>query len=320
MRRWRLLALALAIAAGSPAAASLAASDVDVASTAVTGWWSRLNQGDLDLSPANPGETPEDGVSVASAPDGATAIAALRFTLREGDVNPTLTLKVAGTSTNGNAAETVILACHAGAAWTGGGRQDWESKPPAACDTAAGGGSVTGQRSSDGTSWVFPLGVLQLNRTVNIVLVPGKEPSASTSPTFQVSFARPAPGAVATERGTPPPVPSVEVAPLPAAPAPADPSFATAPSLETFVPPLPRSDQVITATAPLVREASPLVAVAEPLETRTSGWVRLLALMQVLAVAGIGWHMLRTSSPDGGDELRGLGPFVRSRLGEAPRL
>ena len=320
----RLGALALALALAGPVVESFGAADV--ASTAITGWWSRLNQGDVDLSPANPGETPEDGVSVASAPDGATAIAALRFTLGEGEVNPILTLEVAGTSTNGDAAETVILACHAGAAWTGGGAQDWESKPPAACDAAAGGGSVTGQRSADGTSWVFPLGVLQLNRTVNVVLVPGVAASASVGPTFQVSFARPAPGAVATQRGTPPSVPPLEVAPQPAsapasqAPAAGVPTVAAAPSLETFVPALPQSAQVITATAPLTREASPLAVVAEPLETRTSGWVRLLALMQVLAVAGIGWHVLRTSSPDAGDDRRGLGPFVRSRLGEVPRL
>lgn len=325
MRRWLVVALGFGLALG-PVLAAFGAEDGDAASTVVSGWWSRFNQGAVNLSSSDPGATPEDGTSVASAPDGASAIAAIRFTLGDEEVNPVLTLKVTGSSTNADAADTIILACHAGAAWTAGPAQPWDSKPPAACDTATGGGSVTGQRSEDGTSWVFPLGVLQLNHVVNVVLVPGRAAAAPTSPTFQVSFARPAAGSIATDRGTPAPVPqpaapsAASASAFPSAPvASPAPAFAPPPAPSTFVAALPASAQVITATAPVRREASPLATVALTRRVHTSGWVRLLAGLQVLAAALIAWLVLNGGSVDG-DTRRGLGPFIRPRFGEAPRL
>jgi hypothetical protein len=313
-------AAAVALAIAAPVTDALGATDGPP--TITSGWWSRLHQGDVDMTAADPGAPPPDGLAVASAPDGATAIAALRFVLDDGEGAPVLTLRVAGTPTNGDAAEAIILACHSGAAWTAGAAQDWDSKPPAGCDPAAGGGSVTGQRGDDGRSWTFPLGPLQLDRVVDVVLVPAVAADATVSPTFQVSFEPPTGGDLVTEASGAAPAVTLPptVAPTSGTARPVTASPARVPVSPTFVAALPAAAQVVTATAPIRREATPLQAIAAVAERTTPGWVRALAGLQVLVAASIGWLLLRSGSDDQDDGRRGLGPFVRPRIGEAPRL
>lgn len=182
------------VAAGVPALAG-SAQTVDDA-----GWWWRVKQGPVaPVAPAPP-TTSEDQLMVQGAPDGASAIAAVRATLNEGDGSPILTLKVAPNGDSGGA-DAILIACQAGAAWTGGtGPQQWEAAPLVDCSQ-----SVQGQRSADGATWVFPVASLQFNDQVNVVLVPGKNPTlpeGANASVFQLVFERPTAASISTTGGT----------------------------------------------------------------------------------------------------------------------
>lgn len=182
------------VAAGVPALAGSAQTLDDA------GWWWRVKQGPVaPVAPAPP-TTSEDQLMVQGAPDGASAIAAVRFTLNEGDGSPILTLKVAPNGDSGGA-DAILIACQAGAAWTGGtGPQQWEASPLVDCSQ-----SVQGQRSADGATWVFPVASLQFNDQINVVLVPGKNPTlpeGANASVFQLIFERPTATSISTTDGT----------------------------------------------------------------------------------------------------------------------
>jgi hypothetical protein len=185
-------------------------------------WWWRPHEG--PGGPPKPPHVPDGGLYVAGTPDGASAIAALRFTLEEGETGPVLTLDevdpagsdeeespsttapapaplpvpppTEGGGTTPKELDPVILACQAGSDWKQAEAGKWAEKPKVAC----GVGKVTGER--EGTAWSWDLSDLQVKTEVDIVLVPGKVQGVGS--TFQVAFEPPDDTSLTTVPGTSP--------------------------------------------------------------------------------------------------------------------
>ena len=188
MRR-RLRFPALALAAVGLALAVLP-SAAGAAEPSATGWWSRTAT-PLPLNPTAP--TAQEGqLVVQGEPSGANAIAALRWTLAEGETSPTLTITAAEGSVM--PAEALILACKAGSPWEETHNGAWADAPKVDCGT-----SVNGVVTDDG-SITFALGALLDGTNLDIVLTPGKTPEDQGS-AFSLIFDRPGADALMTSSG-----------------------------------------------------------------------------------------------------------------------
>lgn len=196
-RALRLLAVVL-LGAGATlfvAGAPAAAGEPDAA-----GWWSRLATTDpLRESPqafpfprpTSPDTVPGyygasgDQLLVEGGADGAVAIAALRWTLAEGESASALTLPVGGGSTIRD--ESFLLACRAGSDWEPPeprpGR--WDVKP------AVASGACVQATIADGLV-TFDLSPLAYGRDLDIVLVPGRTTGSGGS-VFRFVFDDPVP-------------------------------------------------------------------------------------------------------------------------------
>jgi hypothetical protein len=260
---------------------------------------------------------PEGGQLVAGTPDGASAIAALRFTLAPGESNPVLTLTVADNGDQGGA-QAVIAACHAGSAWAGGENGGpWEAKPNAACDA----GSVQGLASADGKTWTFALAPLVVDTEVNVVITPGTvAPGAPVTSPFSLAFNRPNPAALVTTQGEVPSeetaggasADSTEPATLGDTTTPAGVDFGAATAAgSAFQPSLPATSQGLTATAPLVRQAT----AGNVLPPAATGRSSAIAFVVLLACAAVAVRLNQLPTPD----LRRLGPLASVAGRVAPR-
>jgi hypothetical protein len=192
MRLWRFAArlgaglAGLAVAGTAWAAFAPAASAL---SSIQTGYWSSL--------PAAP-QVPSGGFEVGSNPSGAHAVAAVRFTLADGESVQTLTLKVQQAEP---ADQVAIQACPTAArsmSWqppSGGGPGTLSDAPTPDCS----GGLATGNLSSDGSTMTFDLSLTHFaGPTIDIVLSPnqvatpagGTVPQIPTQtfPTFDAAF------------------------------------------------------------------------------------------------------------------------------------
>ena len=276
-------------------------------------WWWFGNQGPVPV-PAPP-TVPAGGLLVAGSADGAKAVAAVRFTLADGESNPTLTLKVAENGDQGGEG-AVLGACVAGSAWGGGENGGpWEAKPNAACST----GSVQGIRSEDGTSWTFGLAPLVVSGVVDVVITPGTiAPDAPVGATFSLAFAPPTAAALATTPGDSSSAglvvdPATDFADEPVG-ALADGSapLFSSDAVNAFTPALPSSSQGLTSTAPVVRQAT----AANVLPARPSG--RSSAIAFVVLVAAIVVMVRLNKVPVPG--LRRLGPLASGPGHVAPAL
>ena len=222
----RILAVASALFVTGGAVLAFTAPAASAAELGGSGWWWRAT--DVNDGAPKPPNVPDGGLYVAGTPDGASAIAAVRFTLDEFEKSPKLVLEVASPSgqddDSGSTPATlptapdgapeapsqtkpVILACQAGDAWKPADGGKWKSHPDAAC----GIGKVFGDQSADGKTWTWDLSSLQLKTKVDVVLVPGKIPGtpgdAPTNSTFQMAFDKPSDMSLETQFGTPPPPP-----------------------------------------------------------------------------------------------------------------
>jgi hypothetical protein len=278
-------------------------------------WWWRGNMGPAPL-PA-PATVPADGLYVAGTPDGASAIAAVRYQLAVGESNPVLTLTVADNGAQG-ADAAVIGACVAGSAW-GGGEQGgpWDAKPNAACQS----GSVQGLPSADHTSWTFALAPLVVAGEVNVVITPGS--IAADTPvgsTFSIAFAPVTGASVATT----PDAGSSDAGAVPPSAAGFDPAAegggldlgptfgGDSAGVSAFTPALPSSDQELTATAPVVRQATAAnILPTAPEGAGGSG----LAFAVIVALMAVAYRLNRLPVPG----LRRLGPLASS-VPHAPAL
>jgi hypothetical protein len=187
-RRLRLPALVLAavglVLALVPGTAGAAALDA-------AGWWSRTSTSPLPVNPVAP-TAGEDQLVVQGEPSGANAIAALRWTLADGESSPTLTI----TAADGSVVppDALILACRAGTPWTEASGEPIADGPKVDCAT-----SVNGIVGDDGTI-TFALSSLLDGTTLDVVLVPGENPDGGGS-TFSLVFDRPAADALVTTAG-----------------------------------------------------------------------------------------------------------------------
>lgn len=321
----------------------LTGGSADTAELTDASWWYRANATlpAVGASPAPvpaPPTVPEGGLLVAGAPDGATAVAAVRYELAEGESNPTLTLTVAENGDQGGAG-AVLGACVAGSAWGGGEvGGPWESKPNAACET----GSVQGVRSEDGKTFSFGLAPLVVGREVNVVITPGTiAPDAPVGSTFSLAFNPPTTAALATTPGDGSSGgglvldESIDVLPDPVTGL--DPgSLFSADTVSAFTPALPSSSQGLTATAPVVRQQSAGNVLPRPARAKNGAVAFLVilgALVALVRLNKVPVPNLRLLGPLGSTaataavtvtaqpaETGGLGRFARRRVGTPPPL
>lgn len=153
-----------------------------------TGWWWRVQ--DLPVPVPVPPPTTEEGqLMVADAPDGALAIAALRFTLAEGETAPILTLKAANDANGGG---MKIVACPALTPWGPGDAQAWNARPAANCGAV----QAVGTRAADGSTWTFALTGFSEGNAYDVVLQPTEPEPGTVRQAASVTFAKPGPEAV----------------------------------------------------------------------------------------------------------------------------
>jgi len=139
------------------------APEASAVSAIQTGYWSSL--------PAAP-QVPSGGFEVGSNPSGAHAVAAIRFTLADGESVQTVTLKVAQAQPQNQVAIKACPIAARSASWappSGGGPGTLSDAPAFDCS----GGVVTGTLSSDGTTMSFDLSLVHFeDNTVDIELTP----------------------------------------------------------------------------------------------------------------------------------------------------
>lgn len=325
------------------------------ASAPTSAWWSRAaNPRPTDEIPAAlPVPAPEspatipagaaaaDGqLLVESTPEGAVAIAAIRWELGAGDSSPSLTLPIGPGSTLNP--QSILLACRAGAPWaspdTGVGA--WDTKP-----LVDGVNCINGVIADDLSSVAFGLQPLVSGTKLDVVFTPGEDPSLTPPPgvpeppvildrsTFRWMFPAPDTSALTVVEGsfeegsgdrvvTPDPVevevpvddPGVETA--------APPPVATTPP--TTAAPVPVATPAlepdeIAAPAPIIRPAASIGTGAN----RTVGFVFLLLAAAMAAWAY--WSDRRAAAllagPDGTvHPTGGLSRFARPRDGSPTPL
>jgi hypothetical protein len=288
---------------------SLFAGHGDAAALSDASWWWFGNQGPAP-APAPP-NVPDGGLYVAGAPDSAKALAALRFTLEEGESNPVLTLAVAPNGDQGGD-NAVLGACVAGSSWGGGEKGGpWDAKPNAACAT----GSVQGIRAADGLSWTFALAPLVVAGEVNVVLTPGNVAGSPVGSTFSLAFNPPTTASLATTPGSS--SSSSFDSGAAASDLSTDQTFgdasslagldlgATSGDLAPFQPSLPAASQGLTPTAPVVRQATAGNVVPRPV---TSGRGSAIAFFVLVAGIAAMVRLNRVPTP----LLRRLGPLASS--------
>jgi hypothetical protein len=333
VRRLRALCAVVALLASS----WVLGADGDAAELTDASWWWFGNQGPAPI-PAPP-TVPEGGLLVAGAADGAKAIAAVRFSLAEGESNPTLTLAVAENGDQGGEG-AVLGACVAGSAWGGGEKGGpWEAKPNAACST----GSVQGIRAEDGKSWTFGLAPLVVSGEVNVVITPGMvTPEAPVGSTFSLAFAPPTTAALTTTPGESSSSsglfvdPATDFADEPVGALADDSSqIFSADTVNAFTPSLPETSQGLTPTAPAVRQTTASNVVPPKPSGRSSAVAFLVLVMAVAVMVRLnkipvpGLRRLGPLASGPGHaapvvattpELGGLGRFARRRTGTPPPL
>ncbi|MFP5326615.1 MAG: hypothetical protein ACLGHT_03930 [Acidimicrobiia bacterium] len=299
------------------------------------GWWWFGNAGQTRLTPPGvpgvsapagtpetppPRDVPENGLLVErSAPTSegqqTTAIAAVRFELSSGETSPILELKAAST-----AGTPALLACIAGSAWTGthGGR--WDYKPLVACDPASEGASVAGVAGAENV-WTFNLSTLVVGAdeedgggTVDVVIVPQRDPAAAAQPPFRIVFEAVTQNSLKTTMGgsfgggfelsegleSALELGTIDSSTLGEFTTPTDSGIAL------VEPDLPSSDQGLSPTAPAVR-ASTDDAVIRP-TAPDDGAATAAAIFVILCAAAAAYYGSQQSTP----RVQGLIP-VRSK-------
>lgn len=262
------------------------ASAGDAASLDDVGWWARTNQ-DPVLGAVSGPDTAPGQLLVEGAPDGASALAALKATLPPDTGTPVLTLKVASEF---GAADAVLLACQAGSTWEGAHAGAWDKHPKPDCSQ-----SVQGVVSDDGSEFVFQLGPLQFGNQIDVVLTPGLDetrPEGLNSSVFRIVFDRPTASSIQVSDAPKGFAPNLELPEIEFTPAPAasgsggstggdfsSPSFTPIDTGSTFTPPadsgevampsaparaaLPADEQGQTASAPILGAQQGLAAAVE---------------------------------------------------------
>lgn len=193
-RRQALLALTAVILLAATARSATANAP------SATGWWwtGRPFGAFPALSPVP--AVPERGLYVGNEPSGPIGISALRFELDDETTSGALTLDVAEAM-----GQPIVDACATADRWEPAHGGSWEDRPEADCEA----GPITGSVAPDGKTVSFEVASLEKEGVLDIVLVPGADPSSGQPATFSVSFQPVGPDALSVARrtrpGPPPP-------------------------------------------------------------------------------------------------------------------
>jgi hypothetical protein len=194
IRRRARVAAVLLLAGGSALSWVPPASAVTVDAS---GWWWRANDSALPVDVPPRADVGTDQLLVEGEPEGATAVAAVRFTLAEGETSPILTLTP--TQDSVLPPEAVVLACRVGSSWEPAQGGKWQRKPIPDCFS-----SVQGI-PSDGGTLTFALTPLQSGTTLEIVIAPGVNPTAVNDnarfSSFSLKFPKPTSADLKTSSG-----------------------------------------------------------------------------------------------------------------------
>ena len=291
-----------------------------------TGWWWRAQSASLPAPLPPPPDVSPDQLLVQGQPEGATAVAAVRYTLNEGEEAPVLTIKPAEGSTVPDTA--LILACRVVVPWEPAQAGAWEAQPLVDCAT-----SVQGVISPDGVT--FAVAPLQSGPSVDVLIVPGRDPAGppgANGSAFSLKFARPGPEALMTSPGststggsfTPSDTPSgsdsASGGAIGSEPTVSSPAFAgssgentaplVTPAAEAALPPQRQASPGATGFSP--QSGIPAAAADDDNETRT----RTLGFLVLVAGAGLLFWSSSGAGTGGAGERIGLGRFAR----EAPAV
>lgn len=332
-------AAALAVIVSAPFAMLLPAAEA--ATVDQQGWWYRRTTGPagLPLGSVEPPETKPGELVVEGAPDGATAMAAIRFSLAAGESPARLELRLREGSQL--SADASILACPVTTAWAPADAGEWNAKPKPD-ETAC----TAGQVAADGASVSWDASGLAKAGVVDVAIVPGQVsglPAGLNGSTFQAIFRAPS-GSLAT---TGPPAasagPAENVLP-PAASAPA--GVEPAPASASFAPPPPVASSPSGAPPPAAQvEISPGEPAASPApalppedlsfadipEVEPAAGYRApatgsgrafgaLVLASALGAAAYAWRAGDATPTEERPIERGLGRFRRPRSTPPPNL
>lgn len=189
--RWAIALMVVggALFAGTPS--------VGAATVEATGWWWRPQTSALPSKLPPPPGVAAGQLLVQGQPEGATAVAAIRFKLGETEGSPVLTLEPAQGSQV--PADAVVLACRAAVTWAPEEVGAWENKPLADCAASVQG--IPGE----GGALTFALGPLQSADVLDVVLVPGTvaaAPAGANGSTFSLVLDKPGPDALVTSQSS----------------------------------------------------------------------------------------------------------------------
>lgn len=310
------------------------------ADVVATGWWSRtattdpLSESPQPLPfprPTTPDTIPigatvgEDQLLVEGTPEGATAVAAIRWQLAEGESSPSLTLPISPTSTVGP--NSLVLACRAGAAWTPPESVParWEAKP-----LVDGQACINGIIADDLSTISFGLQPLVRKQVLDLVLVPGRLAEVPEIPAgradgsaFRWVFDSPTPESLETvqnsgfEQGSGPVVvtqPPVEQSAPPATEGPSVDSSGPRPTVapKQVATAAPSGDTSTAVTPALEPDELASAAAPEQVQLAVDGddAPRTVGLILLLLGAAFGaWAYL---SPQPEADMVGLGRFRRA--------
>jgi hypothetical protein len=224
-------------------------------------------------------------------------------------------------------ATAVLLACQTGSTWTGVENGTWQSAPAVVIASC-----INGQKATDGKSWTFAVGPLQLATLLDIAIVPGADPTTSAPAAFSLVLESPTNESLETFAAPPPTVSTI------ANNSPVNNSGATSgagassgsvrpPAITPVATGLPADKVGETATAPSKQAAAPPIntALSAPAKDRNKapGYI-VLAL--AAAIGLYAWRQDNLMAMNGGslpgapDQAGGLGRFSRPRHGQPPAL
>jgi len=325
-RALAVLVLAVVAAVGWSASGAAAATVVQV------GWWDR--NADALLPALDP--PPEGALRVANDPAGTSAVAAVRASLADGELDPTLTLRVAGDAVPAGAA---FVACPATSEWEPAEGAPLAEAPTADCEIGAALGAV----ADDGTAVAFDLSTLPDAPVVDVVILPAPTGESPVADTFVVDFEAPTDSDVVTRTAgssggaaAPGPAPAPSGTPSSSDGS----SFGTGGSTPSFTPPaggtvtVPGGAAVTPApTAPTsgvgaTSGGAPLgdseEAAAPPAGASSGSGNRWIGLATIAAILALGAHLWRAdrvrAAMTAGPVVGGLGRFVRERHEPAPEV
>jgi hypothetical protein len=307
-----------------------APSGAGAASVDAVGWWWRPQSTSLPTRLPGPPHVGAEQLMVEGQPEGATAMAALRFTLAETEGSPVLTLKPAASSAP-LPPDAVVLACLSVGPWAPDAAGPWEAKP--VLDCAA---SVQGIPDGNGGLTFALAPLVGEGGSLDVVLTPGlvaSAPPGANGSVFSLVLDKPGPEALATTPGATPTggsfagdlgsVPSSSDASSDlsygggssafAGPTDFAPSAAVAPAAAAVTP-----QEQLPATTP---GAGPVAAASYDGGTRALG---VIVLVLGLALAFWSWGVplqrVRPATVEVTEAVGGLGRFARPRQGTPPSL